>query len=317
MAAHQAAPDRKRTGIDAWLDERLHTGKAFDFALNHPVPLHIHPLDYLGETTLFIFISQAVTGMMLAMFYHPVAQTPYDFCATTAQALVNGTHVCPAPGTVSPSEAWQSIQVIMSSTFGSLIRSMHFWGNYFMVVLVVMHMMRGFFTGAYKYPRELTWLSGVVLLGMTLGFAFTGYLLPWDMKAYWATQVGVNIADTVPGGSLIANLLRGGPILTGSTLGRFFAIHMLLLPAITGGLIGLHILLVNIQGVSAADGLVVETDQETLQQIPNAPEAAANSNQRFVPGAPGARPVGNTGYGSASTASLRPGTDVNTSADRL
>ncbi len=80
MAAHQqTTPDRRRTGIDAWLDERIHSGKSIDFVLNHPVPLHIHPLDYLGETTLFIFISQAVTGMLLAMFYHPVAQTPYFF----------------------------------------------------------------------------------------------------------------------------------------------------------------------------------------------------------------------------------------------
>ncbi len=319
MAAHQhAVPDRKRTGIDSWLDERIHSGKAIDFSLNHPVPLNIHPLDYLGETTLFIFISQAVTGMLLAMFYHPVAQTPYHYCPDAAATIVNGLHLCPAPKTIAPSEAWQSIQVIMSSTFGSLIRSMHFWGNYFMVVLVVIHMLRGFFVGAYKYPRELTWLTGVALLGLTLGFAFTGYLLPWDMKAYWATQVGVNIADTIPVvGTPLANLVRGGPVLSGSTLGRFFAIHMLLLPALTGGLIGLHLLLVNIQGISAADGLVVETDQETLQQIPNVPEAAANSNQRFVPGAPGVRSVGDTGYGTTSAASLNPGADVNTSADRL
>lgn len=312
MAAHQqTTPDRRRTGIDAWLDERIHSGKSIDFVLNHPVPLHIHPLDYLGETTLFIFISQAVTGMLLAMFYHPVAQTPYFFCTAAQQVQA---HYCPAINTVSPSEAWQSIQVIMSSTFGSLVRSMHFWGNYFMVVLVIMHMLRGFFAGAYKYPRELTWLSGVVLLGLTLGFAFTGYLLPWDMKAYWATQVGVNIADTIPiVGTPLADLVRGGPILTGATLGRFFAIHMLLLPALTGGLIGLHLLLVNIQGVSAADGLVVETNMgETLQQIPNVPEAAADSNSRFVPGS---RPVGNTGF----NAPAQPGGNgtVDTGADRL
>src|SRR5579884_3636432 len=126
--AHPARPEKKRSGIDAWLDERIHTGKAIDFVLNHPVPLHVHPLDYLGEVTLFIFISQAVTGMLLAMAYHPVAQTPYYFCGP-------GTHWqghCPAPNTVSPSEAWQSIRAIMSTTMGSLVRSMHFWGNYFM-----------------------------------------------------------------------------------------------------------------------------------------------------------------------------------------
>jgi quinol-cytochrome oxidoreductase complex cytochrome b subunit len=278
-AAHQPPPQKRRSGIDAWLDERLHTGKAFDFVLNHPAPLHVHPLDYLGEVTLFVFISQFVTGMLLAMQYHPVAQTPYYFCSTAAQVA---KHFCPAVNTVAPSEAWQSIQVIMSSTFGSLIRSMHFWGNYFMVVLVVMHMLRNFFTGAYKYPRELTWLSGVLLLAMTLGFAFTGYLLPWDQKAYWATQVGINIADTIPiVGSPLADLIRGGPLLTGATLGRFFAIHMLLLPALTGGLIGLHVLLVNIQGISAADGLVVlEEGGAPLQQIPNVPEAALAPPER-------------------------------------
>jgi quinol-cytochrome oxidoreductase complex cytochrome b subunit len=280
-AAHQQPPQRRRSGIDAWLDERLHTGKAFDFVLNHPAPLHIHPLDYLGEVTLFVFISQAVTGMLLAMAYHPVAETPYFYCTTAAQVPPLG-HYCPKVGTVAPSEAYQSILVIMSSTFGSLIRSMHFWGNYFMVVLVVMHMLRNFFTGAYKYPRELTWLSGVFLLAMTLGFAFTGYLLPWDQKAYWATQVGINIADTIPiVGSPIADLIRGGPILSGATLGRFFAIHMLLLPALTGGLIGLHVLLVNIQGISAADGLVVlEEGGAPLEQIPNVPEAALSPTER-------------------------------------
>ncbi len=298
-AAHQPAPGgKRRTGIDAWLDERLHTGKAFDFALNHPVPLHIHPLDYLGETTLFIFISQAITGIMLAMQYHPVAQTPYFYCTTAAQVA---QHYCAKTGTVSPSEAWQSITVIMSTTFGRLIRSMHFWGNYFMVVLVVMHMLRGFFMGAYKYPRELTWLTGMGLLGVTLGFAFTGYLLPWDQKAYWATQVGINIVNTLPViGTPLGDIVRGGPLLTGQTLGRFFAIHMLLLPAITGGLIGIHLLLVNIQGVSAADGLVLADDEgNTLQQIPNAPEAALSSNQRFSN-----RPASNPGI---SAAMLQPG----------
>ena len=286
-AAHQQPPQRKRSGIDAWLDERLHTGKAFDFVLNHPVPLHVHPLDYLGEVTLFVFISQFITGMLLAMQYHPVAQTPYFFCRTAAEVA---KHYCQEVNTVAPSEAWQSIQVIMSSTFGALIRSMHFWGNYFMVVLVVMHMLRNFFTGAYKYPRELTWLSGVLLLAMTLGFAFTGYLLPWDQKAYWATQVGINIADTIRiVGSPIADLIRGGPILSGATLGRFFAIHMLLLPALTGGLIGLHVLLVNIQGLSAADGLMVrEEGGAPLQQIPNVPEAAVSPTERPSRRAPAA-----------------------------
>ncbi len=293
-AVHSPAPPKKRKGVDAWLDERIHSGNAIDYVRNHPIPFNVHPLDYLGEVTLFVFISQAITGMLLAMAYHSVAQTPYVYCpATSPQA--NWAAICPLKGSVSPSEAWQSIQVIMSTTFGSLVRSLHFWGNYFMVVLVVMHMMRGFFSGAYKYPRELTWLSGVLLLAMTLGFAFTGYLLPWDQKAYWATTVGISIADTIPIiGTPIAELVKGGPTLTGATLGRFFAIHMLLLPALTGGLLGLHLLLVNIQGISAADGLVVADDAGTqLKQIPDAPEAATSSNDRFIP-----RPSAATGGAS-------------------
>lgn len=301
--AHRPVPPKKRTGIDAWLDERIHTGKSIDFVLKHPVPLHIHPMDYLGEITLFIFISQAVTGMLLAMAYHPVASTPYFFCDPANRAAWAGHNCIAGPGTVSPSDAYLSIKAIMSTTFGSLIRSVHFWGNYFMVVLVVLHMLRNFFTGAYKYPRELTWLSGVLLLATVLGFAFTGYLLPWDQKAYWATQVGINIAETIPWiGTPIADLIRGGPLLTGTTLGRFFAIHMLLLPAIIGGLIGLHVLLVNIQGISAADGLVVlDEDATPLQQIPNAPEAAMPSNSRFR--RPAARPDADT----ISANALQPG----------
>src|SRR5579871_5258752 len=182
-----------------WFEDRLHISGAVNAALGHPVPKRVHPLDYLGEATLFMFINQAITGIMLAMFYSDVANQPYSFNGTTA----------------APSQAWLSIQNIMHNVpAGSLIRSMHFWGNYFMVVLVFTHMLRGFYVGAYKYPRELTWLTGVGLLFVTLGFAFTGYLLPWDQKAYWATQVGINIANTIPiVGDPIGLLLRGGPTL--------------------------------------------------------------------------------------------------------
>src|ERR1700724_3756081 len=103
--AHQPIPEKKRSGIDGWLDERLHTGKAIGFVLNHPIPLRVHPMDYLGEVTLFVFISQFVTGMLLAMAYHPVAQTPYYYCDPQHLAA-NWQHYCPAKGTVSPSEAW-------------------------------------------------------------------------------------------------------------------------------------------------------------------------------------------------------------------
>lgn len=230
--------------VELWLDERLHILPALNFIRNHPVPKPTHPLDYLGEATMFIFLNQAITGMLLAMFYHPVAQSPYP----------------------QPSDAYLSIQNIMNSVpFGSFVRSMHFWGNYFMVILVIMHALRGFVVGGYKYPRELTWVTGVGLLGLVLGFAFTGYLLPWDQKAFWATTVGINIAETIPviGGAL-GLLARGGPLLTGVTLSRFYAIHMLALPALLGVLMGVHLLLINIQGVSAADGLVVPDEAEAF-----------------------------------------------------
>jgi quinol-cytochrome oxidoreductase complex cytochrome b subunit len=236
-----------------WVDDRLHISGVIDAALSHPVPKRVHPLDYLGETTLFIFINQMVTGIMLAMFYNASANSPYVYDPKTHLA--------------EKTIAWQSIYNIMHSIpAGSLIRSMHFWGNYFMVVLVFAHMMRGFYVGAYKYPRELTWLTGVLLLLVTLGFAFTGYLLPWDQKSYWATQVGVNIAASAPiAGPILGSLLRGGPALSGDTLTRFFAIHMLVLPALIVTLIGVHILLTNIQGVSGADGLVLEGDESAVQ----------------------------------------------------
>ena len=233
-----------------WIDDRLHIAGVVDAALTHPVPRRVHPLDYLGETTLFMFLNQMITGILLAMFYNASANSPYHYNGTTAEQTI----------------AWKSIYHIMHSVpAGSLIRSMHFWGNYFMVVLVFAHMLRGFFGGAYKYPRELTWLTGVLLLLTTLGFAFTGYLLPWDQKAYWATQVGVNIAASAPlVGDFIGTLLRGGPTLSGDTLTRFFAIHMLVLPALIVTLIGVHILLTNIQGVSEADGLVLEGDERVV-----------------------------------------------------
>ncbi len=235
-----------------WIDDRLHITGVVEAALSHPVPKRVHPLDYLGETTLFIFINQMVTGIMLAMFYNASAKSPYSFDTST--------------GLADKTIAWNSIYDIMHNVpAGSLIRSMHFWGNYFMVVLVFAHMLRGFYVGAYKYPRELTWLTGVLLLQVTLGFGFNGNLLPGDQKASWATQVGINIGASAPIlGPYIGDLLRGGPSLSGDTLTRFFAIHMLVLPALIVTLIGVHILLTNIQGVSEADGLVLEGDEQVM-----------------------------------------------------
>ncbi|HWE64282.1 MAG TPA: cytochrome b N-terminal domain-containing protein [Chloroflexota bacterium] len=236
-----------------WFDDRLHIAGVIEAAAYHPVPKRVHPLDYLGEATIFVFVNQAVTGILLAAFYNGSANQPYTYNPSTGKA--------------GASIAYNSILNIMHNVpAGALIRSMHFWGNYFMVVLVFAHMLRGFYMGAYKYPRELTWLTGVGLLFTVLGFAFTGYLLPWDQKAYWATQVGINIAGSVPiVGDAIGNLLRGGPSLSGDTLTRFLAIHMLVLPALLVTLMGVHVLLTNIQGVSDADGLVIEGDEAAVR----------------------------------------------------
>jgi quinol-cytochrome oxidoreductase complex cytochrome b subunit len=222
--------------VERWIEDRYHIMPAIDEFIRHPVPKHVHPLDYLGECTLFVFVNQILTGILLAMVYRPVAQTS-------------------APG--QPSDAYLSILNIMNSMpTGSFIRSMHLWGNYFMVVLVILHAMRGFYMGAYKFPREFTWVTGVGLLVLTLAVAFTGYLLPWDQKAFWATSVGIGIVETIPGvGGGLSLLAKGGPMLSGVTLQRFYAIHMLVLPALVALLTGVHILCVSLQGISAADGL--------------------------------------------------------------
>ncbi len=158
----------------------------------------------LGSATMFAFLSQAVTGVFLAMYYRPD----------------------PSGG------AYESIRYVTNDVFlGQFVRGMHKWGSSVMVVLVFLHMGRTFFFGAYKYPRELNWVIGVVLLILTMVMSFTGYLLPFDQRAYWATIVGVNINGTGPLiGPYLSDFLRGGSEFGATTLSRFYAIHMLLVP---------------------------------------------------------------------------------------
>jgi quinol-cytochrome oxidoreductase complex cytochrome b subunit len=178
----------------------------------------------LGSASLFLFVMQGLTGIFLSVYYTP-----------------------------SPDHAYDSIQYIMTSVaFGWLIRGIHHWGATLMVLVVFIHMIRVFVTASYKYPRELTWLIGVGLLLCTLGMGFTGYLLPWDQKAYWATTVGTSIAGSVPFlGDFILKALRGGPDLSALTLSRFFAAHTWMLPAALAGLIGVHLYLIIKHGESA------------------------------------------------------------------
>ncbi len=212
-----------------WLDERLNLSGLFSSLFEHPVPKKSNFLDYLGFATLFVFINQAITGILLATVYVPSAAGAYN-----------------------------SVKTLNSSTIGHYVRSLHSWGANFMVVLVVVHLLRVFFAGAYKRPRELTWVLGGILLVATLGLAFTGYLLPWDQEGYWATTVGTAMASYVPLiGNSIVQFLRNGELVTGATLTRFYSVHMLILPAIIMLAFMPHFFFVLRQGMSDTDELTI------------------------------------------------------------
>jgi quinol-cytochrome oxidoreductase complex cytochrome b subunit len=205
-----------------WLDERLGIQGVYDIVFDRNIP-KVNWWFTLGSASLFLFVIQGVTGVFLSVYYVP-----------------------------SPDAAYNSIQYIMNGVaFGWLIRGIHHWGATLMVIVVFAHMLRTFYYAAYKYPRELTWLTGVVLLLATLGMGFTGYLLPWNQRAYWATTVGTEIAGTVPFiGEFILRVLRGGTDLSAVTLARFFAVHIWFLPAIIALTIGIHMYLVIRLGIS-------------------------------------------------------------------
>ena len=177
----------------------------------------------LGSASAVVFTGQVLTGIALATSYSP-----------------------------SPDHAHESVAWIVSSPAGSLLRSFHVWGASAMVVLVVAHLLRVYFMGSYKAPRELTWMVGVGLLVLTLAMGFTGYLLPWDERSYWATTVGLRIAAAAPGvGPMIAKLLRGGDEIGARTLTRFYALHVLVIPGLIGLLLALHLYLVVRHSISA------------------------------------------------------------------
>jgi quinol-cytochrome oxidoreductase complex cytochrome b subunit len=205
-----------------WLDERLGLTTAYDTILDRKVP-KVNWWFTLGSATLFLATTQAITGIFLSVYYVP-----------------------------HPEQAYDSINFIMNDvSFGWLIRGIHHWGATLMVITVFLHMLRTFFYAAYKYPRELTWVTGVLLFLVTLGFGFTGYLLPWNQRAYWATTVGTSIAETVPFiGPFINQVLRGGTELSTLTLTRFFSAHIWMLPAALAALIGIHLYLVIRLGIS-------------------------------------------------------------------
>ena len=207
-----------------WLEERSGLVGGVKYFLFRKVPAETNWFHTLGSATLTAFIVQLVTGVILAMYYKP-----------------------------TPNEAYASIQQITNElTLGWLVRGTHRWGASVFIILLFLHMGRVFLFGAYKYPRELNWLVGVIILTLALAEGFTGYLLPWDQTAYWATVVGININANAPiVGPFLGDFLRGGTEIGGETLARFYSLHMLVIPGGLIGLILLHLYLVIRLGVTA------------------------------------------------------------------
>jgi quinol-cytochrome oxidoreductase complex cytochrome b subunit len=210
------------TRLANWLDERTGWRPVWETIFLRKVP-KVNWFYTLGSATLFVALNQAITGILLTIYYVP-----------------------------TPDHAYDSVQYITTQVAGGwLIRGLHHWGASVMVVLAVLHMLRVIIFGAYKYPREVTWLTGVVLLLVVVGFGFTGYLLPWDQKSYWATTVGTRIAGVAPFvGDWILRIMRGGPDLSAVTLARFFGAHVWVLPATLILLVGVHLYLVIRNGIS-------------------------------------------------------------------
>jgi menaquinol-cytochrome c reductase cytochrome b subunit len=225
-----------------WIDERTSLSGGIRWMLFRKVPKGINWAYTLGSATMFAFLSQAVTGVFLAMYYRPDAS----------------------------GGAYESMRYITDQAFlGQFVRGMHKWGSSIMVILVFLHMARVFFFGAYKYPRELNWILGVTLLILTLVMSFTGYLLPFDNRAYWATIVGVNINGTGPFvGPFLSDFLRAGPEFGATTLSRFYAIHMLLIPGLIIALIGAHLWLVSKLGIASPPWLKPDPPEPEVEKAP-------------------------------------------------
>jgi menaquinol-cytochrome c reductase cytochrome b subunit len=231
----------KEAGISAvdWVDERTSLSGAARWMMFRKVPKGTNWFYTLGSATMFAFLNQAFTGVFLAMYYDP-----------------------------SPTRAYESARYITNEAFlGEFVRGMHKWGSTVMVILVFLHMGRTFFFGAYKYPRELNWVIGVVLVVLTLIMSLTGYLLPFDQRSYWATVVAMNINGTGPlVGPYLADFLLAGPQFGATTLSRFYAVHMLLVPGLIVALIGAHLYLVAKLGTTAPPWLKAEPNPELRKE---------------------------------------------------
>jgi cytochrome b6 len=226
-----------------WVDERLDLSAARRFIAEKGVPVHTQKVwYYLGGMTLFLFGVQIFTGILLLLYYRP-----------------------------SASEAYESVQFIVTQVqFGWLIRNVHSWSANLLIGLAFAHFFSVFLLKSYRKPRELTWISGILLLFLMLGFGFSGYLLPWNELSFFATKVGTGIAGAVPlVGSFTQRLLRGGDDVTGATLSRFYGLHVAVLPAISTALVAVHLLFVQRQGMSVPPS--IERQLRPGEKLPQMP----------------------------------------------
>jgi quinol-cytochrome oxidoreductase complex cytochrome b subunit len=227
-----------------WLDQRVGLADLEKLARKKEIPVHRHSIwYYLGGMTLFLFMIQVSTGILLLLYYRPSAE-----------------------------EAYESVQFLMAEVqFGWLVRSLHAWAANLMIFTLFVHLFSVLLLKAYRPPREITWFSGMGLLGLAMAFGFTGYLLPWNELAYFATAVGTEITGAVPLiGPFAGRLLRGGDEITGATLTRFYGIHVAILPAAAVALLGLHLYLVQRHGMSLPPGVERQGDpQRRMPFVPN------------------------------------------------
>jgi cytochrome b6 len=214
--------------IFGWLDRRLRLSSIQEAASHKTVPVHRHSVFYyFGGMTLFFFAIQVLTGILLMLYYRPSAEG-----------------------------AFESVEFIMTTVpFGWLVRSLHSWAANLMVYFAFVHLATAYFMKAYRAPRELTWITGCFAFFLVLGFGFSGYLLPWNQLAFFATKVGTDIAGALPVvGEWMVRFLRGGDRVTGGTLSRFYGWHVAILPALTVIFLGVHLLLVQLHGMSVPPG---------------------------------------------------------------
>ena len=207
-----------------WVDERveMHDYIKKDI-LDKPIPKGLNLSFCFGGITFFLFLMLAATGYFMTIYYVP-----------------------------SPEQAYDAVDYITYDvSLGQIVRGVHFWSANLMMVTICLHMIRVYIYGAYKKPREINWMTGVLLLSLTMAFGFTGYLLPWDQKAYWATKVGTSIVGTVPFlGEYVLRITRGGELLGALTLVRFYSLHVIFLPIATGGLLLGHFFMIRKQGIA-------------------------------------------------------------------